>query len=73
MLARALLARMRVLGYQRFGTVLEPCAGAGQLVRPFYPHADKIITNDINPEYKTDFQYDARDRDLGLGVSQQGR
>lgn len=58
-LARALLARMQDMDYVAFGTVLEPCAGDGQLVKPFRPYATNVITNDIDPKYNTDFNLDA--------------
>ena len=57
----AMLAPLLALqeGQMIKGTVLEPCAGAGQLASPLRAAGLKVITNDIDPKYKTNYNLDA--------------
>jgi len=39
--------------------IFEPCAGNGGLASPLANAGNQIITNDIDPQYNTDFCFDA--------------
>lgn len=61
----AMLAPLLALeqGQMIKGTVLEPAAGAGSLASSLKQAGLRVVTNDIDPQYKTDYNLDATVRE----------
>lgn len=65
---RALLNALPLLGFDNYELegmeVLEPCAGAGNLVKVLRFKKARVLTNDLAKKYHTQWHLDATEREL---------